>query len=316
MEDSVKDFIIETKNKINFIENSAENLDNITDQSAIGADEIAKTIEKMAVGVNKQASDTESATNNVETISKLLDENNSYIKRLINFSDIIDNQKIEGFNIVKELINSSLENDRITNEIYNFVANNSKNADEIANASKMIENIAEQTNLLALNAAIEAARAGESGKGFSVVADEIRKLAEQSNRFAGKIKEVIEILKSESSGAVVKMEEAHSVVEIQNKKVKETKEKFKSIAEAIESIKQVTKQLNNSSINMAVSKDTIIELMQNLFSIAQENAAESEEASTTVEQQSASIIEIAHSSKKLAKIAEELKSRISKFKVD
>jgi len=316
MEDNVREFIVETSRKTKVLENSSSHLDNITDQSSIGAEEIAKTIEKMAIGVNQQASDTESATSSIENIDKLMNQNRENVKNINEARNLIDKEKLEGFQIIEELIKASEENDRITQEVYDFVINNSQNADEIANAGKMIESIAEQTNLLALNAAIEAARAGEAGRGFSVVADEIRKLAEQSNLFAGKIKEVIEKLKAESNHAVNKMNEVGSIVDVQNKKVEETKLKFESIAKAIETMKNMIENLNLSSNEINENKDKLMEIMQSLFAIAQENAAGSEEASAAMEQQAASIIEIANSSKDLSKVAEELEGMIAKFKVE
>lgn len=315
MEENVRNFIIETSNGVKEVEKATESLHEITDQSAIGAEEIAKTIEKMAIGVNQQASDTESAMSNVEGINNLLEENSLYIQNLNNATDIIDVQKEEGFEILKELRIKSDENNKISEEIYRAVISNNESSERIEEASGMIENIAEQTNLLALNAAIEAARAGDAGRGFAVVAEEIRKLAEQSNMFTGKIKEVIEELKGNSKNAVSKMSEAKDIVSSQNKSVIETEDKFASIASAIESMKEVIESLNSSSENMGVNKDQLVELMQNLFAVAQENAAGSEEASAAMEQQAASIIETANSSESLAKVAETLEAMVRKFKV-
>ena len=210
------------------------------------------------------------AVNSVEMISELLKENKEYIHELNDSLDIIDEQKAEGFEIIDELKNQASENGKISTEVYNFVLSNSKNAEEIAQASDMIENIAAQTNLLALNAAIEAARAGEAGRGFNVVAEEIRKLAEQSNIFAGKIRNIITKLKEESEKAVSKMAEAQKIVEVQNEKVHETNYKFDSIAKAIEDTKLIIENLNKSSENMEENKEKIISLMTNLSGISQE----------------------------------------------
>jgi methyl-accepting chemotaxis protein len=296
-------------------EESSNNLNDISCQSSIGIEEISKTIEKMAIGVNQQAIDTENAVNSVEMISELLKENKEYINELNDSLDIIDEQKAEGFEIIDELKNQASENGKISTEVYNFVLSNSKNAEEIAQASDMIENIAEQTNLLALNAAIEAARAGEAGRGFNVVAEEIRKLAEQSNIFAGKIRNIITKLKEESEKAVSKMAEAQKIVEVQNEKVHETNYKFDSIAKAIEDTKLIIENLNKSSENMEENKEKIISLMTNLSGISQENAAGSEEASAAMEQQAASIIDVANSSKNLLEVARDLENLIKKFKI-
>jgi methyl-accepting chemotaxis protein len=316
MEENVRNFIGETANAVKEVDSATDSLREITDQSAIGAEEIAKTIEKMAIGVNQQASDTESAMSSVEQINNLLEENSLYIQNLNNATDIIDVQKAEGFAILEELRKKSDENNKVAEEIAKAVMSNNENSERIEEASGMIENIAEQTNLLALNAAIEAARAGDAGRGFAVVAEEIRKLAEQSNMFTGKIKEVIDELKVNSKNAVDKMVEAKNIVSSQNKSVKATEEKFESISDAIESMKQVIDSLNTSSGNMSSHKDRLVDLMQNLFAVAQENAAGSEEASAAMEQQAASIMETANSSENLAKVAENLEEMVknSKYK--
>src|SRR6056297_2822073 len=128
----------------------------------------------------------------------------------------------------------------------------------------MMKGIAEQTNLLALNASIEAARAGEAGKGFAVVADEIRKLAEETNQFAGEISETIANLSRMTNQGVKTMEKADKFVTEQMTSLDNTHNKFEGISEAIEHVKNIVKELNESTENMMEKKSQIINIIENL----------------------------------------------------
>lgn len=315
MEDNVRTFVIKTSDAAEQVAASSEELTATSQQSATAAGEVAKIIEDIAKGANAQAKDTEISASNVEEMGRMFEQDGQYMKELNDGIQAIDKQKEEGFAILKELIkktNESNEASKIVNEI---VLSNNESAEKIESASGMIKSIADQTNLLALNAAIEAARAGEAGRGFSVVADEIRKLAGQSNSFTNEIKKVIEELKIQSQGAVQTMQEVKGIVDSQTKSVKNTDEKFELIARAIDSVKFVIEKLNNSSESMSSNKNKLVKLMQNLSAIAEENAAGTQEASASMEEQAATIEEIANSSEELSQIAEEIQTFIQKFKV-
>lgn len=202
MRDNVADFISKTSKATIAVAASSEELTANSQQSATAAEEVAKTIEDIARGASDQAMDTENTANNIEQLGNLLQENYQYMTELNAASEKIASQKDAGFVILKELIVKTEKVSGSASNVYDIILSNDESAKKIETASTMIQSIAEQTNLLALNAAIEAARAGEAGRGFSVVADEIRKLAEDSNRFTGEIKTVIADLKSKSELAV------------------------------------------------------------------------------------------------------------------
>ena len=179
----------------------------------------------------------------------------------------------------------------------------------------MMKGIAEQTNLLALNASIEAARAGEAGKGFAVVADEIRKLAEETNQFAGEISETIASLSRMTNQGVKTMEKAGKIVTAQMTSLDNTNDKFEGISEAIEAVKNVVLELNESTDLMMEKKTQIINVIENLSAISEENAASTEEASASVEEQTASMAQISEASEELSKLAEDMQASIARFKI-
>lgn len=315
MRKNVASFILKTSEATEHIASSSEELMATTQQASSVSEEVAKTIEEIALGANDQAKDTEDTAHNLDQLSAVLDEDNELINMLNDAAKKIDDEKEQGYLILDDLVSRTKESNESSENVYTIIVQNNESAEKIEVASTMIASIAQQTNLLALNAAIEAARAGEAGKGFAVVADEIRRLAEQSNEFTLDIKEVIDELKDRSQIAVDKMEEVKSTIDGQTDSVKRTEDRFEGIAEAIKIITEIADKLNDSGNVMMISKDRIIELIQNLSAISEENAAGTEEASASTEEQSATIEEIANSGEALAFIAEELQRLIGEFSV-
>ncbi|MDK2804064.1 MAG: methyl-accepting chemotaxis protein [Peptostreptococcaceae bacterium] len=315
MQNSMRHIVSQVMDKSSQVAASSEELTATSQQAASASEEVARAIEEIANGANSQAKDTENTAENVNIMGNLMEQDANYLKELNEAANLIEKEKEEGFKILGVLINKTDESTKSAKEVYEIIMSNNESAEKIDTASTMIQSIADQTNLLALNAAIEAARAGEAGRGFSVVAEEIRKLAEQSNNFTSDIKEVINELKSKSQSAVDTMNIVQNTIMDQTSSVKDTEGKFEAIASAIDSVNTIIEKLNSSSVQLMENKNLIISLTENLSAISEENAAGTEEASASMEEQSATIQEIANSGESLASIAEELQSLVAKFRV-
>lgn len=294
---------------------SAEELTATSQQSSTASQEVAKTIEGIAEGATEQAEEVETAAQNVKEMERSLVQNNEYVLSVKRITEEIQRQKDQGIKVMDELSGLMEQSSRLVGVMGEAVQSNQTSADKIDNASSMIQNIADQTNLLALNAAIEAARAGEAGSGFAVVAEEIRKLAEQSTTFTGEIKGIIEELKEKSNTAVEAMKEIDQAMEVEKKSKQQTEGQFSKIANSVEEAGQLVENLTKSSKIIEANKDQLVTIMQNLAAISEENAASTEEASASVEEQTASMEEISSSSEMLANMASKMDEAVKVFKI-
>lgn len=310
---SLRNFAKETNIQSENIESYSNDLENNINQVSETSKEISSVVVQIADGATNQAKDTQEGTNKVDNLGVDIEECRKELNNLNILMNEVQELKQEGVNLVKKLSEESLESTKSTNSIYDVIIDTNNKARKIEEASNMIKEIGEQTNLLALNAAIEAARAGESGNGFTVVAEEIRKLAEQSNKFTEDIKNIIADLTHTTEQAVETMKNMMLIMDNQNKSVEITSGKFIGISDSIEKALNSLDKLNNISEVMENEKDNIISIMQNLSAIAEENAASTEEVAASVEEQTSSIEEFEQLIKNMSKLAEDMRDNVSKF---
>ncbi|MEM5592385.1 methyl-accepting chemotaxis protein [Niallia circulans] len=186
---------------------------------------------------------------------------------------------------------------------------------QIGDITMVISDISSQTNLLALNAAIEAARAGEQGKGFAVVADEVRKLAEQTAGSAEQITNLISQIQIDSKNTSLSMTTAANDVDTGLTIVQDAGESFHRIEQSVQELVILVEEVSQSLDQLKEHTNTINGSILEVNSMASEAAASTENVSAATEEQVASMQEIAASSTSLAQLASDLQDKIKQFKI-
>lgn len=264
----------------------------IISDSNLSFGELNKIIDNIAQSTEMQAKVTKDGENVAVELGGIIDNVKKYIYSVNKELGDVIIFKDEASQTIESLMNKTKVSANSMQEIYNIIHRTNDNAEEINEASNMINGISKQINLLALNAAIEAKRAGEAGKGFSVVAAEIRKLAEQTTESVKKIDEIVNNLQGKSGEAVKAVDMVKEEFNKQVHIVEGTIESFEEINNEIEEIKCIMDKINEAGIDMETRKEKVLQIMCELSAVAQENLACTEEAVAATEEFSNSMIEV------------------------
>ncbi len=301
---------------------SSGQLSSASEQLAVGAEQLAKAASSVASSISEVTTGTEKQIVAVDEVSQVVENMNSVVNTIISevkeATDVSKQTAVTAQKESEEIDRTILQMAKIeeaTNNAAGLVDNLGSRSREIGQIVDTISGIAEQTNLLALNAAIEAARAGEQGKGFAVVADEVRKLAEQSQEAAKQIADLIRQIQFDTDQAVKAMNEGTNEVRVGTASVNEAGKTFKQIAELIN---DVSIKVNNSAeemIQTATANQRIASAVLEVDEISREIAAQTQSVNAAVEEQTASSEEIASSSHLLMKNAEEMQGLLTKFRI-
>ncbi len=313
--ENLREIIREVSQSAESVAASSEELTATSQQSALASEEVARTITEISQGTGEQAESTSEASRQLTLLTEVIEEDQDYLTRLVEATRTVEQLTTDGLEAIRVLSEKTDESGRAAGEIGSSIQKTNDSSARIGEASSLISSIAEQTNLLALNAAIEAARAGEHGRGFAVVADEIRKLAEQSRNSTRIIDEMVKTLQSDAHHAVSTMKQVEAIVGEQVDSVNLTGEKYREIAGAIGQAVEMMTTLQESGSRMRGMKEEVADRIARLSAVAEENAAATQEASASMEQQTASMGEIANSSEGLSSLAQNLQTLISRFRV-
>lgn len=294
---------------------TSESILQMTKETNSAMNEISGTIQEVAKGSQEQAADIDKNSQNVNELAKLLDSISGSTREISSHSEESRSLGNKGLEEVKILIEKSEETGQAAKDVNNIIFEVKKSAEEINAITEAINQIADQTNLLALNAAIEAARAGEAGRGFSVVADEIRKLAEQSSKATQEISSLIANMNLRTNEAVTAMGVAIDAVGEQVKSVDSTKTVFGEIITSIERLDKMVEVIKDSTHEMDNKKNQIVENTQNISAVSEEVSASTQEVSASSEEVTAITNTFMEHSESLRKISKDLIELVNVFTV-
>ncbi len=286
------------------------------EENTAASNEVATTMEQIASGASSQTEIFDRNSDVMESLAEKIKQVESEANEINVNSKNMHQTSQDGLKKVNVLKDQFEMTSQITKEMVIAVQSLDQNSTSINNIVSKIAEIASQTNLLALNAAIEAARAGEAGKGFAVVADEVRKLAEQTEHSLKDISSIIGSMQQETKKTVTLIGKTHESISEQGKAVVETEEVFSTITAAITNGRVLVENIANSMDEMVNKRDLLVKNVQEVTAISQETAAGTQQVSASIEETTASMEQLNHLAIELDGFARELNEEIIKFKLD
>lgn len=312
-------------------------------EASCTVDEVRTAIGQIAIGAQDQAASAERSTTTVARMVDAVEDVADKATRVSSASKQAASTAKSGSQVIAQNIERMGEIRSTVLSSADRIRRLGKLSDQIGTITRAISEISDQTNLLALNAAIEAARAGEHGRGFAVVADEVRKLAERAGKSATEISGLVTSIQTETTHAVTAMEKGSKEVEdgfhlaseagkalaeilsmVEQttldmaaiaSAVTELNESGRQVMDAVSSVAAITEENSAATEEMAAGADQVTRSMESIANITTETAAAAEEVSAAMEQMRGSTEEIGAAAGELSRTADQLRKQVLRFKL-
>ncbi|MEC4032915.1 methyl-accepting chemotaxis protein TlpA [Bacillus subtilis] len=308
---------------IHGIKDSVEHVASSSEELTASADQTSRATEHITMAIEQFSNGSESQSEKIETTTEQINEMNDGLAELARAAAVItetsaDSTEVssKGETLVQKTAGQMNTIDHSVKAAEQVVKGLEIKSKDITNILRVINGIADQTNLLALNAAIEAARAGEYGRGFSVVAEEVRKLAVQSADSAKEIESLISEIVKEIHTSLNVLQSVNKEVETGLVMTDETKQSFKHISQMTNQIASELQNMNATVEELSAGAQEISAASNDITAISKESSDGIQDIAASAEEQLASMEEISSSALTLERMSEELRDLTKQFKVD
>lgn len=313
MTQNFKGLIQEVGLVVELVTHNANELNQISQNSAQASKEVMRAVESVSNGATEQAQDAEKTTNIVEQLVSKVSDTEKHFNSVVEVTTKTKEASERANIVMNELATTSQETVNLSKNIQGDIKGLVDQFAEISGIIDIIDSISDQTNLLALNAAIEAARAGDAGRGFAVVADEIRKLAQQSSGAVKNITEIIENIGRATDKTQQRIYESTTIVVKQEAAVGNTEAIFKEIMLNMDAIDDEVKLVYQMLEGLEAVQTQATDATTSIAAIAEETAAAIEEVLASGEEQSATSEHLVTMAMDLSMVIEEMSNKVKHF---
>lgn len=315
MVENLRTIVQEVSSTLENVVATAEELSSNTEQTQLASEQIAKALQDVAGGgetqtilTNKAVVVTDDIFNQIKSILSNVNKANIASKEAYS--------KAKTGNIVVSTALAKMSKIETKVGVSSTIIDTlGQKSGEISNIISLITSIAQQTNLLALNAAIEAARAGEHGKGFAVVADEVRKLAEQSQVASNHISTLVSEIQKDVKSAVDSMKDGTESVKEGIEAVQDVGKTFNTILVEVDSVSVQTQEIENRADKVYEGTESLVVSIASINKITSESNDSTQTIAASTEEQTASMKEVANVAEALATMSSDLELVVAKFKL-